>query len=115
MKGGTIKGRFGMRNLISLWIWFAVQLVILAAVVIIAWFVMMPADAGIDTRMLALEAKIGANDLSRAMKHLYVWREGLSWLWPFLIVAVVLGSVLWSVGITIREIGEAQERIGMRR
>ena len=81
----------------------------------IAWFVMIPADAGIDARMIALEAKIGSNDVSRAMKHLYVWREGLGWIWPFLIVAGVLGSVLWSVGMTIREIGETRERIGMRR
>ena len=49
------------------------------------------------------------------MKHLHVWREGLGWIWPFLIVAGVLGSVLWSVGMTVGEIGESRERIGMRR
>ena len=70
----------------------------MAVVAMIAWLVLMPAHAGIDVRMMALEAKIGSNDVSRAMKHLYVWREGLGLIWPFLIVSGVLGAILFSVG-----------------
>jgi hypothetical protein len=49
----------GKGNLLSFWNWFVVQLVISAAIVMIAWFVMTPANARIDAPMMALEAKLG--------------------------------------------------------
>lgn len=58
-EGGMNERNMGKRNLVSLWIWFVVQLVIIAAIVMIAWFVMTPANAGIDAPMMALEAKLG--------------------------------------------------------
>ncbi|GEM_PF-2303546 len=58
-EGGMNECNMGKGNLLSFWNWFVVQLVISAAIVMIAWFVMTPANARIDAPMMALEAKLG--------------------------------------------------------
>lgn len=82
----------------------------MAVVAMIAWLVLMPADAGIGG-----EDRIQRRVSCHEAPLRFVWREGLGLIWPFLIVSGVVEAILFSVGMTVSEIGECRERIGMRR
>ncbi len=100
-------------NLRSLFVWLTAQGLLVVLVLFLACLILLPGEGEIQARILALREEVSG--MSRVVRRLYMMRAGVGFAFPFAVIVALLGALAWSISMTIREIAECRERIGMKR